>query len=127
MSACISTHRLVAGHTLLELTDQRVGQLRQPALGRTVGGVARRAAALDAGADRVEDVRLDASLRLHEVERHLSAQQHSDQVHVDHGLDGRRAERSEGPAAAVDASVVDPEVDGPQLLLGELAELLHAR
>lgn len=49
---------------LVELLDERRRQLGQAAFRRTVAGVSRRAAALDAGADGIEDAASDAGLKL---------------------------------------------------------------
>mmetsp|Transcript_43678 Transcript_43678/g.144612 ORF Transcript_43678/g.144612 Transcript_43678/m.144612 type:complete len:320 (+) Transcript_43678:230-1189(+) len=116
---------LVPLHPVVELLDEGVGQLRQPALRRAVAGVARSAAALDAGADGVEDVRLDAALRSHELDGLEGAEEHTDQVDLDDCLDGLGGEGGEGTATAVDARVVDPVVYRPDLLLCELRESAH--
>mmetsp|Transcript_22513 Transcript_22513/g.57142 ORF Transcript_22513/g.57142 Transcript_22513/m.57142 type:complete len:234 (+) Transcript_22513:139-840(+) len=118
---------VIALHADGELLHERVCHLRQPALGRAVRDVAGRAAALDARADGVKDVPLGALLLMHELDGHLRAVEHAEEVHFDHCLDRLDRHVDERPAAAVDASVVDPPADGAELFLGELAEQLHAR
>mmetsp|Transcript_17128 Transcript_17128/g.42536 ORF Transcript_17128/g.42536 Transcript_17128/m.42536 type:complete len:356 (+) Transcript_17128:213-1280(+) len=116
---------LVAGHTVRELLDEGVGELGQPALGRSVARVAGRAAALDARADRLEDVALDALLLLQHLDRRVRAQEQADEVDLDDGLDDVGGHLGEGAAAAVDAGVVDPVVHRAELLRREVGQPLH--
>lgn len=63
-----SPHRcclLIPLHPLLQLLNERVRQLWQPSLGGAVARVARSPAALDAGANRVEDVGSHTTLGLY--------------------------------------------------------------
>ena len=115
---------LVAGHAARELLDERVSKLREAALGRAVASVAGRAAALDARADGLEDVALDALLLLHHLDRGVGAQQQADEVDLDDGLDDGRGHLGEGPPAAVDTGVVNPVVHRAQLLRRELGHRL---
>mmetsp|Transcript_1229 Transcript_1229/g.2845 ORF Transcript_1229/g.2845 Transcript_1229/m.2845 type:complete len:205 (+) Transcript_1229:671-1285(+) len=116
----------VALHALLELLDERLRHLRQPALGGPIARIARSAAALDARSHRVEDVRLHSFLLLHQLQCDLSADQDANQVDLDHRLHDGEGHLKEGSAAAVDAGIVDPIVNDANLGLCELCKALHA-
>jgi len=61
----------------------------------------------------------------HNVHSRLGPEEDAQQVDFDHKLDLIGGDVHERPPAAVDAGVVDPVLEGAELLLGELSQLLH--